>query len=154
MPQWVQMLNALSVPVIALLAATIGFAQWRTAQQRAVLDVFDKRWEVYTRLREVVSEVVSQGSVRNETSTNFIRAADGAHFLFGKSVIDYIDKIYAAMLEHHVAESQMESPASPDARQTAIENKYRHFKVICDFYSEFPKLAGPYLQMHQRVPPF
>lgn len=151
MPVWVQVLNALSVPFIAALAAVIGLAQWRTAQQRAVLDVFDKRWEIYTRLREVVSEVVSHGTVGNETSTRFIRAADGVHFLFGGEVIDYVNKIYNAMLEHHVAEAQMAATDSPN-RQAAIESKYRHFKTICDFYSEFPKVAGKYMRMHQRLP--
>ena len=40
---WVQYLQALSTPAIALLAVVIGVIQWRTAHQRAVFDLFDRR---------------------------------------------------------------------------------------------------------------
>jgi hypothetical protein len=49
-PIWIQYLQALSTPAIALLAATIGVLQWRTAHQRAVLDLFDRRMENYDAL--------------------------------------------------------------------------------------------------------
>jgi hypothetical protein len=37
MPYWIQVLQALATPTIAVLAAVIGLMQWRTAHQRAVL---------------------------------------------------------------------------------------------------------------------
>jgi hypothetical protein len=49
LPLWVLYLQALSTPAIALLASVIGFFQWRTAHQRAVLDLFEKRCRPMTR---------------------------------------------------------------------------------------------------------
>jgi hypothetical protein len=50
LPFWMLALQAFAVPVIALLAAVIGYVQWRTAQQKVVLDLFDRRMATYTAL--------------------------------------------------------------------------------------------------------
>jgi hypothetical protein len=42
----VQKLQALSTPAIAFFAFVLGVAQWRTAHQRAVLDLFARRMEM------------------------------------------------------------------------------------------------------------
>src|SRR5689334_15517507 len=60
LPYWLQVIQALATPAIALLAAVIGIAQWRTARHRVILDLFDKRWTVLTDLREVVGDVVRE----------------------------------------------------------------------------------------------
>jgi hypothetical protein len=57
LPYWMEVLNALAVPAIRLLAAVIGYFQWKTAQQKVVLDLFDRRMTTYTALREVVAMV-------------------------------------------------------------------------------------------------
>jgi hypothetical protein len=58
---------ALSTPAIALRASTIGVMQWRTAHQRAVLDLFDKRWgEAFNELRSIISEVLQEGPVTTQ----------------------------------------------------------------------------------------
>lgn len=62
LPYSLQVLQALSTPMIALLAAVIGVMQWRTAHQRAVLDLFQKRWEAYTEIRNAMGEVMREGT--------------------------------------------------------------------------------------------
>ena len=42
--------------VIALLAAAIAFGQWWTARQKLVLDLFEKRFQVYLDVRRIASE--------------------------------------------------------------------------------------------------
>ena len=62
LPYWVHLLQALSTPAIALLALVIGGVQWRTSHQRAVLDLFEKRWQSYPEFRGVIVEVVREPS--------------------------------------------------------------------------------------------
>lgn len=152
-PYWIQVLSALAVPAIALLALVVGVAQWRTAQQRAVLDVFDKRWEVHTKIREVLSKVFRDGTVNDDTLRSFLRATDGASFLFGSKVNVYLGLLYDALAHHQAAEEEMKNPSSEEARLKAIKSKSEHFLKIADSFTKLPKLLDPYLRMHQRVPP-
>jgi len=68
-PTWIQYLQALSTPAIALLAVTIGVLQWRTAHQRAVLDLFDRRMENYDALNAAIFEILREGKA---TTTNLV----------------------------------------------------------------------------------
>jgi hypothetical protein len=83
LPTWVQYLQAMSTPVVALLALAIGLAQWRTAHQRAVLDLFEKRWDVYQAIANVLGEVTREGRAPLQASLNFSRATGRVDFLFG-----------------------------------------------------------------------
>ena len=47
MRDWIDILQALLTPTIALIAVGIGLAQWWTARNRLKLDLFDTRWSVY-----------------------------------------------------------------------------------------------------------
>ena len=42
----------------AAFVATTGFFQWRTAQQKAVLDLFDRRHEIYEVVRVTVGHIL------------------------------------------------------------------------------------------------
>lgn len=153
LPLWVSYLQALSTPAIAILAVVIGIMQWRTAHQRAVLDLFDRRMSVYTSLRRVISKVVTTGNATNEDTTNFLRARDGAEFLFGSEVNDYLESIYNALLDFHVVESELKMSKGRD-RKRMIEKRRFLFEKISGFFGEFQSLLEPYVRMRQTAPPF
>jgi hypothetical protein len=101
------MLQALGTPAIAALAIVIGVMQWRTAHQRAVLDLFEKRFALYQELRTVVGQVIAQGHVGMDTTIDFLRAADKAQFLFGPEVTAYLNSVHKLLSEHGEAEDMM-----------------------------------------------
>jgi len=112
LPFWILALQALAVPVIALLAAVIGYFQWRTAQQKVVLDLFDRRMATYTALREVVAKVMASSSAAtSENSFKFLEARDRAQFLFGPEVIEHLKKIDEAIHEIHDAADRTKRPS-------------------------------------------
>jgi hypothetical protein len=86
LPVTIQYLQALATPALALLAIVIAFGQSRTAHQRAVLDLFDRRMAKYEAIRQIVSQVVREGSVRNEDAMAFLRATNDVEFLFRSEV--------------------------------------------------------------------
>src|SRR5467141_1107701 len=91
-PMWVQYLQALSTPAIALLAVVIGVLQWRTSHQRAVLDLFDRRMENYDALNDAVVEIMREGNATLKALVPFSQAAARARFLFGKEVTAYLEE--------------------------------------------------------------
>jgi hypothetical protein len=87
-PYWIQVFQGLLTPAIAAIAVMIALFQWRTAQQKVVLDLFDRRMETYTALRTVAAKVMaSSGAATLQTSFEFLQALDRAEFLFGNKVL-------------------------------------------------------------------
>src|ERR1700685_2416974 len=72
----------------------------RSAQQKLVLDLFDKRWSIVTELREAIAEVLTTGKVSHDANRKFYLAADRAGFLFGPEVTAYLGKIRASLSKH------------------------------------------------------
>src|SRR5215218_777262 len=100
LPLIVQYLQALATPFLAVLALVVAVGQWRTAHQRAVLDLFDRRMARYEAIRQIVSQVVREGSVRNEDALAFLRVTSDVEFLFRGEVKTYLDGLHKAMLNH------------------------------------------------------
>ena len=151
LPTWIQYLQALAVPAIALLAVVIAIAQWRTAHQRAVLDLFERRMTAYSAIRESVAEVVRHGSVSDTNLLAFLRATDQAEFLFGREVKAYLNSLYSELVRHQHAKSVM-TISQGDERTKAIDTKCQALRDINDFYKRFPPMLAAYAQMDQKVP--
>jgi hypothetical protein len=150
---WIQYLQALSTPAIALLAATIGVLQWRTAHQRAVLDLFDRRMENYDSLNAVISEIVREGRATFESLVSFSRAANRSRFLFGKDVTGYLDATRDTIVGLRTAEAAARS--EDDAKRAkAADLEAAHMTKIIEFYEELASRLRPYVKMHQKAPRF
>jgi hypothetical protein len=154
-PYFVQLLQALATPAIALLALVIGVFQWRTAQQKVVLDLFDRRLEKYTAIREVVGRIIRSGDPSQRDVTEFLRAMDGAEFLFGNDVTGYLEKIYDALC--HMEELAIEKKtlsAGPQLTDNLARGRAA-FEIVMSFYKKhFTDLLRPYMRMHQKAPPW
>jgi hypothetical protein len=151
-PTWVQYLQALSTPTIAFLAVTIGVLQWRTAHQRAVLDLFDRRLENYDSLNAAISEIVREGKATFESLVCFSRAADRARFLFGKDVTAFLDTMRTTIVNLRRAEAAARTD-DDTKRATAADLEAANMMKITEFYEEFYRLVRPYVKMHQKAPP-
>ncbi len=146
MPIWIYVLQALTTPIIATLVAIIGFLQWRTAHQRAVLDLFERRMAVYDSLEEVVSEIIRGGNVTNARIRDFDHAIGKAPFLFAKEVISYLEELRNALSSHHALNGHEDD--------RSVEASAKYFTKIGRFYDEFGVLLSPYMRMHQKAPWF
>jgi hypothetical protein len=149
-PYWIQVLQALLTPAIAAIAVLIGIFQWRTAQQKVVLDLFDRRLAKYTALREVVARVMGSGAATNENSFQFLQALDGVEFLFGDDIVQPLQKISEAIgLLTVTGPERKDLPAGPEL-QALVKREREALKTVESFYSTFHEHLKPYLRMHQK----
>lgn len=162
LPTWLQYLQILSTPIIALAALSVtgyfAWRQWRTAheqwkiaRQRVVLDLFDKRMEAYEGLRLVASHVLQKGATDLDVYTKFRRASDRIPFLFGPNVQAYVLKMDESLREHCLACTATTGDQG-ETNQGLLKIKHREYLEIIKFFDEFPKLIAPYVQMHTKVP--
>ena len=146
-PYAIQITQALAVPAVALLAVVIGAMQWYTAHRKTILDLFDRRLEVYNAIRAAIAKVVQSGTCDDRVLFEFDQAVDRAPFLFGKAVTRYVEQLRVDLIELNLC-SQMMNTAE---RQNFIQRRAAAFKKAVDFYSEFPAIIEPYISMHQKM---
>jgi hypothetical protein len=139
LPLWIQVLQALLTPTIAIGVAVVAFMQWHTAHQRFVLDLFERRMEVYEQVRRVVARVNSSGQADAEAEIELLSAIEKASFLFGRDVTIYLDNMRLQLIL--LFDAQASKNGANLARRTAL------FQSIKKFYYDGPALFRRYMRM-------
>jgi hypothetical protein len=80
--------------IIVALGLVVAFLQWRTAQQKAALELKDRQLKLY----EIVKNCVDQFGINSqrfdsELERKFLKAIEEARFLFGDDLHDYLDTL-------------------------------------------------------------
>jgi hypothetical protein len=87
---------------VATIAAAIGavsvtgyFArlQWKTAEDRLRLDLFEKRLKVYLATTSLLNKITMHGSTIPDDLQEFYRRIEGAEFLFDDDLSNYYMRI-------------------------------------------------------------
>lgn len=151
MPIWVQYSQALATPAIAILAIVVAVLQWRTAHQKVVLDLFERRMKVYSEIRAVIASILSSGKVPNEKHFEFMLAMDGAKFLFGREVNQYLFELNTTLI--CLQESEYGHLQGKELAE-AFQRHQKHFNEMQKFYKVFDPLVESYVAMRQRRPWF
>lgn len=149
-PSWIQVLQALLTPVIALSVAVIGFLQWRTEHHRAMLDLFDRRMSVYQSVRDAVGIVNGNGHGSEAADRLLLEAIGKAQYLFGADVNRYLMQMWHNLSYLSVVHSEVEALEPGAEKEAAIRKRHELFKKITLFYLDEDKVFGPYMRMDQK----
>jgi hypothetical protein len=137
---------------VAVVVAVVQYAQWRTANQKVVVDLYDRRLKVFHQLESAVGIVMQDGEANGESFRNFAIAQADARFLFGDDVKEYLQTLresfaWLTSFTNTVIDQS-------ENRAELIDTKYRHIKRIIDFYEEAPAIFGPYISLTHKSTPF
>jgi len=136
---------------IAAFAAIIAYFQWRTAHQRVILDLFDRRNAVYLDLRNGASAILRAGKGTPDVETQLIRAVETARFYFGEDVVMQLDEFLSAAIHLGQYSSEIEG-AQGDERRVLIEKRRAAFDKVEEFFKNAPRLVAPYMRLDQKMP--
>ncbi|WP_344760064.1 hypothetical protein [Luteimonas lutimaris] len=78
---------------MAVLGVFIAYRQWRTAQNKLKLDLFDRRLLIHTAARDYISSVMTSGRSTSEAEYAYLAGTRGAKWLFNDDIVDYLDKV-------------------------------------------------------------
>lgn len=87
---WTTYLAALLTPVIAVFGAMIGYRQWRTAQNKLKLDLFERRYAIYDALRGYLSVIMTTGKTDIVSEQKFLQGTHGAKWLLNDDIEHYL----------------------------------------------------------------
>ena len=88
-PHWTAYLSALLTPTVAVLGSLIAYRQWRLAQNKLKLDLFDRRFSVFEAARSLIASIMTSGKAKDEEVFKFLFATREAKWLLDSSVAEY-----------------------------------------------------------------
>jgi hypothetical protein len=135
---------------VAKTQADIAQRNWRTANEKVVLELFERRLAIYDGIRDVIGEVTRSGDAPHDLFFRFIKAIDRVPFLFGPEVKIYVDGIAQHMNELSLACTTLADPNCADRGKWA-QTRSDEFLAVTKFYTEADAVFGPYLRAHQRI---
>jgi hypothetical protein len=144
-PEWIQILQGLLTPAIAAGVGVIAFMQWRTAQQKVVLDLFDRRMATYEKPRQSMRLINSSGKVSDESDRLLLEAESEAAFIFGADIQEYMREIWLIYVQSRTLtrENGYRGREASAQRTTLME-------AVTDFYNNGPERFAPYMRMDQK----
>jgi hypothetical protein len=133
--------------VVGIVGALIAYFQWRTAQQKVAVDLFEKRYEIYGDLRRIVSEFLTTAEFPDAAQRAFQAAQSLARFYFGAEVDEYLEKARRDLLTGAFFNRYAGSQGSGN-----LDNHLARMDRIGKFYADLDHMFIPYMRMDQRMP--
>jgi anaerobic ribonucleoside-triphosphate reductase len=91
---WIDVLSALLTPTIAILGIYIAYQQWRTNKNRLKLELFDKRYEIFTNIKKFIANILTSGIVEQGADIQFLRDTKSVAFLFDEQIANLTNEMY------------------------------------------------------------
>jgi hypothetical protein len=121
---------------IAFVAVAIAAAQWWNTRQQLVLNLFEKRFQVFLDVRKIASEALQNGRIDSTGLINEILAR--GRFLFGPELVEELKRLYSLV-------SELETETTAEKQTTAAIEIRKQFEKITPMFE-------PYLKMPQQMP--
>jgi hypothetical protein len=141
-----------TIAVIAGFGVLIAYFQWRTAHQRVVLDLFDRRLQTFELAEQACTNIVSSAKPSLDDLRRLHRAKGQARFLFGEDVNSYLrERIADCALLMSMTDEVID--ARPDAQRHAlIDKKSEALMRIANFPDVAAPIFTPYMRLTQKMP--
>jgi hypothetical protein len=148
-PNWVTYLSALLTPTVAVIGSFIAYRQWRTAQNKLKLELFDRRFNVYLAATTLLASIMGSGKAKDEDLFKFLSATRDAKWLLNIDVANYMDKeLYHKAVELMTFSDMLEGVPPGEERTANIRKQAEikkwfltQYEVLDEKFSSFLKLA-------------
>ena len=124
--------------------------QWRTANNRAVFDQFQRRYEVYQEFRDIAGMVTSSGRADLKMIVKAADAAERARFLFGNDVVAYLAQLTNDLRDLRICVSEFEGLQGAE-RQNNLEEQRRLKDKIEEFRTKAPTVFASYMRFEHKI---
>ena len=99
---------------LSVAVVVIAWQQWRIADNKLRLDLFDRRYKVYEATRKFLAVIISEATFTQSQLVEFDIGTSDAEFLFEADVVNYLKQIRERALHMRTACQLLErSQATP-----------------------------------------
>lgn len=134
---------------MALFLAYIAYQQLVTNRQKLKLDLYNKRFEIYTTTLKFYQEIISN-SLTSETHKDFIEKKEAAKFLFSEdaSIYELLDELNEnSLIVKNFKKYRKEIESSPETLIKAQEEYQKVFSWLDKAVKSLSNKLEKYLNM-------
>ena len=133
LPPWAIWIQWIATIILALGAATIAYRQWRTARDKLILDLFEKRYSCFLAMTKFINMYQQKPRLsRDEVEGLVFRCG----LLFGEDVLAIFYE--AAAIMYRADQKEVDSTVKADMNHDLEQLNPRLFRA-----------AGRYMKMHE-----
>ncbi|NOZ71269.1 MAG: hypothetical protein GXP38_05040 [Chloroflexi bacterium] len=122
---WIDIMQSLLVPTIAVLGVWIAWQQWNTNRLRLRHELFDRRFKLYEEILGLFGEITRKSSTKSIDALEFCKAAQLARFLFDKDIHQFMDKAVMRLSDLETIEAELDGLPKEDQRYPSLALKKR-----------------------------
>ncbi len=143
---WLQWRTAVGQRNISEEQKTIADSQRRIAEQKLKLDLFDRRFKIYSAIREFASGLFMYGEVTSDMIVTFVCDTSEADFFFEPEVTRFKDDLHElAKQSVSILGRSSTYPPESEMHKDLAEQRGRIREAAEQKYNEMTKLFHPYL---------
>jgi hypothetical protein len=144
-------IQALIAAGTAIFVAIVGYLQWRTAHQKAALDLFDRRRAIYDVVESSVAQMIrSSPKFDLQRLAEFNSAKVQAYFFFGDDVQNYLKELSDDFVAVRIADEKLKATTAAD-REKTVERRDAAMLRIIQFPETGKPIFGKYMRFSQPV---
>jgi hypothetical protein len=145
LPEWMQYVQILGPSFVAIIAAAIAgyiaLRQWRTANHRLRVDMYDRRYAVYEATKALIDKVAVNGQLLIEDIQEYHQKARGSEFFFDGETKAYLKEISERCWRCYQAQRRQSRASNDEILGQLIDEE---FELIEFIVAEGPKLEGKF----------
>jgi len=145
---WIELLSALLIPILVVVATIIAIQQWRINQKRLKHELFDRRYEVYQSITEFIAKILTTGKVESNSSIRLLADTKKVYFLFDKDTHDFIMQLYRKSIDLDTLDTILEVTTEKDKREKNLKNQgelkdwfSKQLKIVEKRFEKFLRLT-------------
>jgi hypothetical protein len=130
---------------LSVAVVVIAWQQWRVAENKLRLDLFERRYKVYEATRTFLSLIAREATFTDAQFMDFGVVTLDAEFFFKPDVAEYLSQIKMRALDMRVNQRLYEDLPQGDERSRHVEAEHDQLIWLKDQFAELPKIFAPYL---------
>jgi len=135
-----------SVTLFLSFAVTlIAWQQWRVADDKLRLDLFERRYKIYDATMRFVANIVSKATFEDADLVEFYRQTSDAVFFFRSDVVEYLDVIRDRAVKTRSLAHQFRDLPVGDYRTALVEKESAELMWLSNQLPLIKDVFLPYL---------
>jgi hypothetical protein len=120
---WVDILTALITPTVAIAGVAIAILQWKLSKIRYKHELFDKRWQQFSAIRDFMGKARTRGKVTQNDDYEFIVSTRGCEFLFDNDVKLFVEEVFKKSGYLNSLNEELEGLTESEDRKRNVSNQ-------------------------------
>ena len=141
----IQLLISVQTAITAIMLVYIAYKQWRLAENKLKLDLFEKRYKVFEATRKFLSVILREATFQNTDLFEFYAGTADAAFLFKDDIISFLDSIRDHALKMRAYARQYSNLPVGDERTQLIKGESAELNGLTEQLRNLATKFQPYL---------